>query len=232
MVKNYKRKASRQIGRPRRRYARSYPMGRRVPRGIMQSLVNVKRTWWSANWTPSTAATNGFWRYITVNLGACPNVSEYTNLFEQYKLNSITFTLRPRYDGFSGNDTVDTTPPGVTNQGATRVHTVIDPRSSTTPSGTYTSATLNTFLENGSVKSYSGNRTITIPIRYPAYVNDVNNTAGAENPSCRGRWFSTTATTIEFRGVHIFLQDINLTGVFGQSFDIFTTMNMSFKGPR
>lgn len=198
----------------------------------MQSLVNVERTWWSANWTPNTTTVAGFWRYITVNLAACPNVSEYTNLFEQYKINKITFTLRPRYDGFSGNDTVDTVLPNVTNQGATRVHTVIDPRSNTVPGGTYTSANLNTFLENGKVKTYTGNSAIVIPIRFPAYTNDVNNTAGAENPLCRGRWFSTAATSIEFRGVHIFIQDINLTGVFGQSFDIFTTMSMSFKGPR
>lgn len=212
-----------------RRYMRR---SRRVPRGIVPNFVTVNRTWWSANWTPSTATTNDFWRYITVNLAACPNVTEYTNLFEQYKINSITFTLRPRYDSFSGENTTDTTLPGVTNQGATRVHTVIDPRSALTPTGTYTSATLNTFLENGRVKTFSGNRPITIPIRSPAYVNDVNNTAGAENPLCRGRWFSTGATSITFRGCHIFLQDVNLTGTFGQSFDIFTTMNMSFKGAR
>lgn len=228
-VRTYKRKA-RVPPRPRkyRRMARTM----RPSRAIMQSHVNVERTWYSANWTPNTTGTNGFWRYITVNLGACPNVTEYTNLFEQYKINKVTFVLRPRYDSFSGENTTDTTLPGVTNQGATRVHTVIDPRSNLTPSGTYTSTTLNTFLENGKVKTFSGNKAITIPIKYPAYVNDVNNVAGAENPLCRGRWFSTAATTIEFRGCHIFLQDVNLTGVFGQSFDIFTTMSMSFKGPR
>lgn len=198
----------------------------------MQSLVNVERTWYSGSWTPGSAATNDFWRYITVNLGACPNVTEYTALFEQYKVNSITFTLRPRYDGFNGENTTDTTLPGVTNQGATRVHTVIDPRSNTSPSGAYTAATLNLFLENGKVKSFSGSRTITIPIRSPCYVNDVNGVTGAANPSCRNQWFSTAATGITFRGVHIFLQDVNLTGVFGQAFDIFTKMNMSFKGPR
>lgn len=111
----YKRKASTQGRRPRK-YRRMVRKNR-PSKAIMQSNVNVERTWWSANWTPSTTATNGFWRYITVNLGACPNVSEYTNLFEQYKINKLTFTLRPRYDSFSGENTTDTTPPGVTNQG-------------------------------------------------------------------------------------------------------------------
>jgi hypothetical protein len=231
MVKtSYKRKAPRQIARPRKMMRRA---ARRIPRSVSMPAVTVQRTWWSGNWTPSTTTTADFWRFITVNLGACPNVTEYTALFDSYKVQSVTFILRPRYDGFNGENTTDTTLPGVTNQGATRVHVLIDPKSIVSPTGTYTSATLNTFLEQGSkVRTYSGSRAVTIPIRYPVFIDDINGTAASMYKSTKTTWFSTANTGITVRGAHVFLQDINLTGVFGQSFDIFTTMTVSFKGMR
>lgn len=231
MVKtSYKRKAPRQIARPRKMRRGMVP---RIPRGVRMPAMTVQRTWWSGNWTPTTVSTSDFWRYITVNLGACPNVAEYTALFDSYKILSVTFILRPRYDGFNGENTTDTTLPGVTNQGATRVHVLIDPKSTVSPSGTYTSSTLNTFLEQGSkVRTYAGNRDVVIPVRYPVYIDDINGTAASTYKSTKTAWFSTANTGITIRGAHIFLQDINLTGVFGQSFDIFTTMTMSFKGIR
>lgn len=206
---------------------------RMIPRKVAPGALQVTRTWWSGNWSPNNVSTSDFWRYITVNLGACPNVAEYTALFDSYKILSVTFILRPRYDGFNGDNTTDTTLPGVTNQGATRVHVLIDPKSTVSPSGTYTSSTLNTFLEQGSkVRTYSGNRPVTIPVRYPVFIDDINGTAASTYKSTKTTWFSTANTGITIRGAHIFMQDVNLTGVFGQSFDIFTTMNMAFRNPK
>lgn len=207
-------------------------MTRRVPRGVRLPMVTVNRTWWANNWTPGTTSVSDYWRYFTVQLSQMPNSTEYTSLFDTYRVNSITLTLRPRYDGFTGNDTTDTTLPGVTNQGATRVHVILDPKSPVTPAGLYTSATLNTYLENGKVKTYSGNRAINIPVKYPCFADDVNGSAASIYRSCRSQWISTSATAIQFRGAHVFLQDINLTGTFGQSFDTFLTMNVSFRGMR
>lgn len=215
----------------RRRY-KARMMRRRVPRGIRNDFLRTKRTFWVRNWTPGVAATADFWSYFAVTLGDMPNFNDYANIYDSYKINKFTITLRPRYDGFNGNDTVDTVLPGVTNQGATRVHVVIDPkrRSNDGPTGAYTSATLNLFLERGNAKTYSGNKPIKITCKYPCILDDMNGNANSK--ATRAPWLQTNITNIGHQGIHVFLQDINLTGTFGQSFDVFYTFDISFKGQR
>jgi len=198
----------------------------RQPR--LDTKVTVSRTWWSSNWTPSTGSTSGFWQYFTTTAGSIPNIAEYVALFDMYKINSLKFVLRPRYDSFAGNDTTDTTLPGVTNQGGNQVHVIIDPRSGNTPSGTYTSANCNSFLENGKVRTYRGEKPITINIKYPCFVDSVNNTANTQ--FVRSKFLSVLNTGITHRGAHVFIQDVNFTGVFGQSYDVFVTASITFKG--
>ena len=46
----------------------------------------------------------------------------------------------------------------------------------------------------------------------------------------RGKWYSTTFAGVQHRGAHVFVQDVNFTGVFGQAWDVFCTMDVSFAG--
>lgn len=192
--------------------------------------ITVERTFRWFHWAPSTTATVDFWSYFQPGINQLPNVAEYTALFDQYRVNSLTFKLVPRYDNFAGNDTTDTTLVGVTNQAGVRVHVVIDPSSTVTPSGGYSAATLNAFLENGKCRTYMGNDTVTFTVKYPMIQQDVNNTTLSEFK--RSSFFSTSNTGIPIRGAHVFLQDINLTGVFGNQYDVFCTMNVTFKGQK
>lgn len=192
------------------------------------SVYKVQRTFWLQNWTPNTTTTAGFWQYLTTSLSSLPDSLSYTNMFDQYKITRIKFTLRLRYDGFAGNDTTDTTLPGVTNQGMTNVHVIIDPTSSVTPLGAYTTGQLNSFLENGKVRSFSGTKPVSITVKYPCVYEDHNGVASSRFQ--KAQWYSTNLPGVQHRGAHVFLQDINMTGVFGQSFDIFVTMNAIFKG--
>lgn len=191
--------------------------------------MNYSRTFWLQNWTPSTTTTNDFWRYYTFTLSQLPNVGELTSLFDQYKISALKFTFRPRYDGFMGNDTTDTTIPGVTNQGKTQVHIVNDPKSTIAPGGVYNSGTLNSFFEQGRVKTRGGNRPFSVYFK-PTVANDADGVNIATYQ--RAPWLNTTTNAIVHRGFHIFLQDINLTGVFGQSYDVFVTPYMKFKNMR
>lgn len=226
VTKMYKSKARR--GRTgKRRMRLSY----KIKRQLREPYLRVRRTFWNFNWVPGTAATSDFWRYITFSANLIPNISEYTNLFDTYRVNSFTVTLRPRYDSFAGNDTTDTTLPGVTNQGGNHVHVIIDPSSPiSTPSGTYVFGTLNSFLENGKVRTYDGTKTISIKVKYPCFVDDINNTAASDYK--RSTWITTNNTGVSHRGVHMFIQDVNFTGAFGQSYDVFYTVDISFKGSR
>lgn len=217
-------KAKRRSLRTKRRMRLPYRLRRRM----LQPQVRVQRTFWLSNWTPSTATTNDFWRYYSFNLTLMPDYTQFATIFDTYKLHSFTLILRPRYDSFAGNDTTDTTLPGITNQGGNSVHVIIDPSSTVSPSGAYTTSTLNSFLEHGRVRSYQGNRPIYIKCKYPCYIDDVNNTPGSDYK--RSNWFNTNANGVSLRGIHAFVQDVNMTGNFGQSYDVFMQCDISFKG--
>lgn len=222
----YQRKRSNQKKRsyPKRKMNISRP---RMRKSSLPSL-NVTRTSYLTVWNPNTSSTVGFWQYMSANLQNITNYNEYTAVFDTYRINSLKFTFRPRYDSFAGNDTTDTTLPGTTAQGGTNAHVIIDPKSSVTPTGTYTSANLNAFLENGKVRSYTGNKPFSVTVKYPTITDDVNSVTGAIFK--RAPFLSTKNTNILHRGMHVFLQDTALTGVFNQSFDIFVTMNVTFRG--
>lgn len=158
-----------------------------------------------------------------------PNFGELASLFDQYRVYALKYTFRPRYDGFQGQDTTDTTLPGVTNQGKTYIHVVNDPKSTISPSGVYNSTTLNSFFEQGRVKSYNGNRPFSVYFK-PSVADDADGVNIAKY--VRAPWLNVGVTGIIHRGFHSFAQDINLTGVFGQSWDIFVTPYMMFKNMR
>lgn len=202
----------------------------RLKKSLKQPYLRVQRTFWLQHWVPGATATNDFWRYYSVTANNLPSIGEFSGVFDKYKLYSFTITLRPRFDSFAGNDTTDTILPGVTNQQGNHVHVVIDPSSPNSPIGTYNSTTLNQFLENGKVRTYNGIRPIRIKVNYPCFVDDINNTAASVYKRCS--WMSLNNLGVTFRGAHIFIQDPNLTGVFGQAYDVFITMDIGFKGLR
>lgn len=213
---------------PRKR-TRMAPVRRmKVPRTLNnRGVVSIKRKLWVQNWVPNTTTTNGFYRNFNLTLANLTNYTEFTNLFEFYKITSWVIELVPRYDGFMGNDTVDTTLPGITNQGATRVHVNIDPLDQGVPSGVYDSTTLNSMLESGSTRTYNGNRTVRIYIKNPAASDTIGGTTGGR---ARSRWISTGVSNVSHWGAKVFMQDVNLTGTFGQAYDIFYTVYLKFKG--
>ena len=206
---------------PLSRSQRRYPR----PAYIPSHVVSFNRTFYYENWTPSTATTAGFWKYYGFRLNQLPNYTEITALFDRYKINAIKVTFRPRFDNFAGNDTTDTTLPGVTAQGTTMMHIIADPDSIVTPSGTYTIGTLNSFLENGSVKTHDGTKPISVYFR-----PKVNRTVGAEDAGSRIRAPWHTATNVSHFGFHAFMQDVNMTGTFNQSYDVFVTYYMMAAG--
>jgi hypothetical protein len=192
-------------------------------------VLKIQRTQWFENWSPNTVSTNGFWRFYTWNLQSVYNNGEFTNLFDQYKICALKFVFRPRYDNYAGNDTVDTTLPGVTNQGGTMLHIVNDPYSIVTPSGVYNSANLNVFFEQGNkVKTYNGNRAVSVYFK-PTIRNTIS---GSSVNITRSKWINTPDAGIPHYGFHVFAQDVNLTGVFGQSFDVYVTTYIMCKNAR
>lgn len=207
-----------------RRLRRNY----RISRSPFQAVGYIKRKFWFANWVPSTASTADFWKQMTFNLTNMYNSSEITALYDQYRIAGIKVELHPRYSEFSGNDTVDTTLPGITNQGGTQVHVINDPYNEKSLSGVYNVATLNYFLEQGNVRSYSGNKKISFYIKPTVYQTIGGFSTGKR---IRAPFLSTqTASTSIHYGADVFMADVNLTGAFGQSFDVFLTYHLQVRG--
>lgn len=202
-------------------------MSRRL-RSLRRPTLFVKRTFWYEYWAFSSTSTNGFWRYYNPTLANLPNYTEYQALFDQYKINRIKITLRPRWDGFDGSNL---TTPGTTNAPMQYVHTYVDPASTTVPSGTYTSTVLNTFLENGDrVRSQPGIKTINIYYKPMMY----EDAAGVASAKMTGpRWLDlVNCTGTPQRGVHIFLQNPNMGGTVTYAYDVFFTFYMALKGSK
>lgn len=218
------RMARRRTRKLRRKMMRKPLMLRKTPR---LNVLNVKRTAWIESWTLSTASTVGFWRYYQFTVANIPSSAEFTNLFDTYRIKGVRITFRPRYSGFSGNDTTDTTLPGITNQAGNYVHVINDPYSTVTPSGTYTTTNLNSFLENGNVKTYNGNKPFSVYVSKPTIDTYRGGTATASR--VKAPWMQTTAANQPHNGVHVFLQDTNMTGTSGQTFDVFYTIYAQFK---
>lgn len=226
-----KRVVRRPRGRPRKRVRRVGMYVPRIRRAMKLPTYSLKRTFWLENWSPNSGSVSGFWKYYVFDLNALGWATELSNVFDLYKINACKFTFRPRYDNFAGNDTTDTTFPGITNTGGTHMHVIVDPYSQTTPTGVYNSGTLNSFFEQGNVRSYQGGRPFSV--YYKPCIPQLTSSPSAATRRQKAPWLQLqTQRDILHTGFHVFAQDINLTGVFGQSWDVFVTVYMKLKGDR
>lgn len=185
------RRKRRVVRRRTTRATRVTRVGRRiVPKIIMQRTSNI------GAWTFSTATTSGFWRYNTYNVGQhFSNFSEIAALFDEYKVNGIKVTFRPRYDSIS---------PATVAQAY--AHVIVDQDTTTTPSGTYTQATNNFFLEAGRVKTYTLNKPFSVYFKpktgFPTSTGTVTQWP---------KYNKTTDTNCVYQGFHMFIQQNNFS---------------------
>lgn len=222
----YKRKRTSRsyTRRVRRRVGRALP---RVARSLRLNTLAFKRKQFMFNWQPSTASTADFWKYLGFAFSSLTNNAEISSMFDEYKICALKWEFHPRFDSFAGNDTTDTTLPGITNQSGTKLHICIDQNSTMTPTGTYNSGTLNGFMENGNVRTYSGNRVVTVYYR-PKVFNTVQSTSAQP---IKSPWLITSAS-FQHWGFHAFAQDNNFNGSFGQSWDVYCTAYMKVRNVR
>lgn len=223
-----KRKATSQ---KRPRYVKRRRVTSKRSRSIMPKLT-VKKTFYLENWQPNTTTVNGFWRYYTFTLSQLPDLASYVAMFDTARINAIKVEFHPRFDNFAGNDTTDVAAPGITNQAGTRMSIVVDPKSSLVPTGTYTSANYNGFLEQGRVRTKQGNRPFSVYFK-----PNVNYNLGAIVGQSRKRApalqiADANSQTVSHTGFHIFAWDQSFNGSFGNSYDLLVTYYMTFRGMR
>lgn len=189
--------------------------------------VSFKRTFYTGTAVPGTASTSNFWSYQTWTFSQLPDSNSFAALFDQYRIKGIRVKYVPRYDSFAGNDTTDTTLPGITNQGGCMAHVIVDPYSNTAPSGTYGSTTFNSFCELGEPRTYTGLKPFSVYYK-PTVAESLSSSVTKKTAP----WIDIVNNSLVHNGHHIFFSDVNFTGNFSQAYDQFVTYYFECRGMR
>lgn len=238
--RSFRSKPKRRIKRARRTMKYGRRMTRRM-RNVKGGYLRVRRQICGIGQLSfNTTATSGFWRYITptldnmfprftdgVNLVSLTNISEYIALFDQYKLNAIKFTFRPRYSNINQPQTFTTA--GQTTFSVPRVAVVYDNVASVTPTGLFDRTTLNTLEEQGGVRFYRGDRPFSIYLK-PKVQEQYG---GGATRYVKPKWtdLDTNGRAVTYRGFHMFVYNDfwDSTMLSNTSFDIQATVYLQFK---
>lgn len=174
------------------------------------------------NWAFTTAATNGFYRYYAPTFSQLPNAAEYVALFDMYRINGVKLTFRPRFGGYDAGTVA------APQMNAMYISTFIDSQAITAPTGVYSSATYNTFLENanGRVKTRMATRPYDVYWK-PMVQNDLTGLAGGFR---RTPWLRSDTGGALQRGVFVFVNDVNFSNASTFSMDVFVTFYLQVKG--
>lgn len=166
-----------------------------------RATLSVNRTKYDGAWTFSTATTAGFWRYQSFTAGThIQAFSELASVFDEYKIYAIKQTWRPRYDNVQAP-----TAAGTVAQPQAYAHIALDPDSITAPTGVYSTTNLNSFLENGKVRTKTLNKPFSVYFKPRC---DTNVLGGLKRENAG--WFKTSDTTIPHYGYHMFIQQNNM----------------------
>lgn len=192
---------------------------------LRQPKITFQRTSFYGSMGFGSAATTDFWKYNVLNIGSMNNYTEFTSVFDEYKIHALKYTFRPRYDGVDVNG--QATP--VSTNTLCYAHVINDPASTVIPAGAYNATTLNTFLEQGNVKSHVLTKPFSVYFK-PMVARQLFG-GGTASSMIKAPWIKTSETAVDHRGFHMFLQNNNMsTSNPGLILDIFVTYYVSFKG--
>lgn len=213
----------------RRARTTARPSRMRMTRGVPQATqFRTKLKHYMETWSYTSASTAGFWKYYTFTpsmLGS--QFSDFSAVFDEYKINGVTLELRPNYDS------VDVSDPAINLGNITlgSLHYAIDPSSQVVPAGVLTTTTMNLFLEQSqNVKTRS--LAAVTKMYYKPKVGSQVQGGGVTGKATYCPWLKCAySDSTVFNGVHLFIQPNNfdLSKCFVK-YDIFVTAYMQFRG--
>lgn len=209
--------------RTRRRYKKK---SMRMYKQPAKNMLSVKRRFYLTQWTWTTTTTADFWKYLTFSAGLIPNFAEYTNVFDEYRINALKYTFMPRYTD------VEAAGAGATGSPQAYAHVLIDPTSTLIPAGVYGSGTLNNLMENTNVRTRQCHRPFSVYFK-PKILQQAfgGGTAGVVRKSA---YIRSSDTAVDHRGFHIYVQQNNFSASANANiiFDIFVTVYLTLKNVR
>lgn len=156
-----------------------------------------------------------------------PNVTEFTNLFDQYKIDKVTHKIMPYSTMSVGNNAAGTTAPAVI------VHWVLDHDEATIPvSGETGIAELEQYpgYRKKNINSTPNGITISYRPRAAQAVYQGAFTAYAEVP--KNTWMNCSNSTIQYYGLKMVIEGLQGAVASYTGFRFETTYDISFKGVR
>lgn len=168
------------------------------------------------------ASRPSYYNVLNPTLANLPDVTQFTEMFDTYKITNCKITLIPKY-GDSGYN-------------ATGVPQMIlaigkDTLGSELPSGPYNATTWNTFAERcENVKFYTFNK----PISY-SFKPNIRNAATVGSTLIKCPWISTTTSTQPMLGSEVFVYDTGFQATLSSvqfSYDVYYTLTFQCKGQR
>lgn len=171
-----------------------------VPRSALTyPRFQMTRTGYAGTWSWATTTTNDFWRYMTFSAANIQNFTDMSNLFDEYRINAIKVTFRPRYDSIIGGTT-----PATTAIAQAYAHVLVDPASTLLPTGVYNASGMNTLLENQGVKTYTLNKPFSV--YFKPKVQDSLQGGGTATRVINPGFIKTNETGVDHRGFHMYIQ--------------------------
>jgi hypothetical protein len=188
--------------------------------------MRTVKTTYQGTWTFSSTSTSGFWKYYEAQAIQMSEFSEFATIFDEYKITNLKYTFRPRYDGTDVSNIA-----GALSLPLCYAHVIKDPASTRIPNGTYGTSSINQFLENGAVKSYTLTKPMSVSFRPKILTSDFG--GGTASTAIGARWIRTTEDGIPHRGFHMFLQNNALSSTNSAiTLDVFVTYTIQFRGAR
>lgn len=195
-----------------------------MTRAIKSNLVFIKRKQLVGVWNISTTYSSN--NYV-FQLDDLPNYTEFTNLFEQYKINAVKLTFLPSYTGSDANQATANAAGGAVFQFAPRIYTMVD------KDGNPTIGTENAMLQRNDCRMIANPyKTFSIYIRKPAVQFEVGSGLGFAQAAPRASpWLDCDNYAVNHHGAGVGgVLPSGSSATAGLQYQVVATYYMAFKG--
>lgn len=213
--------------RPKRTTRRKYTRKMKIPRAVVRTnLTSIKRRYYVGAWA-ATVATGWNSTNYSFRLNNIPSYTEFTALFEQYKINAVKLTFIPQWEGGLDQNNAYIAAATVPYVQTPRMYVLID------KDGDPQISTENLMLENSDTRVITNpHKAFSVYVRKPCAQYEVSTSLGFSAASPKpSPWLDCDNYGVNHYGVGIGCQlDGSVTA--SMYYRVVATYYMQFKGAK
>lgn len=175
----------------------------KMNRQVQNQVHNFKRSFYSSTGVIVPAGTGFSFNAYNFTLSVLPNITDFTSLYDQYKINGVKFSLIPRH-----------TEVGITAAVGSQVMSVLDFDDDSVPTS------INDLLQYGNMKQTRGNVNHS---RYfkPSIRTSVDVIGGTGYQISKPRWLDLANLTIKHYGLKYAIEQAGVAISYDVKIDIY-----------